>query len=241
MREKLEFKEGGDIVLLGNDRVLRSEYCPYRRRVREGETTLRFLPSIKGSAFDWMMPLDVYGDIGGYTFLSPTTLNRAAEDPIVDAGLKLKKLRPESMYSKVRNPKGLVLRSRKVGMAWAVEQEAPEGERLCLWTGSLYDGVWGGEPGLGYRIRKYADDDDIIDPDSGREVTITKVTGVDFPTYLIKAGMGVAILDEYLALLTDEELEVITPLENTLYEVGEDEIKQHLKSHIGEELYKLCQ
>ena len=237
--------------------ILRDELYKRKKKFSEGDTWLRFLPSIKGSKYDWMMRLDVYTvktAAGGVTFVSPTTFNEKAENPFDTASRWIHKNKPELKSNKDTNPNGLRLYPSPQGLSWVVDEQAPEGERLALYLASMYDGVRGGSSGAAHRIKTLAEErdtepgspshgelvyGDITNPESGRlvKINVTKPKGQEFQSYAMSIGQKQSPLSASLDKLTEEEHNLIAPLERVVYVPTVEEIHEILKGYIGSELY----
>jgi len=236
------------------DLVFKEEYKGRKCRFGQGLTWLRFLPAVKPSVYDWMMPVEIHRDINGVTFVSPRSLDSNVQTPFDIARMWLYKNNKGALSSRDKNPNGLRLYSQRYGIAWAIEEAAPEGQRLKLFYASLYDGVRGGTTGLGYNVRREADardnepgsptvgqliHGDVTDPNSGRLVKVERAPTEknEYASYKAGIGKNPAPVEHFLNLLTDEEMEMITPLENTIYIPSEQEMLDILKRYIGEEFY----
>jgi len=237
------------------DLVFKEEYKGRKCRFGQGLTWLRFLPAVKPSVYDWMMPVDIHRDINGVTFASPRSLDSNVQTPFDIARMWLYKHNKGALSSRDKNPNGLRLYSQRYGIAWAIEEAAPEGQRLKLFYASLYDGVRGGTTGLGYNVRREADardnepgsptvgqliHGDVTDPTSGRLVKVERAPTEknEYASYKAGIGKNPAPVEHFLNLLTDEEMELITPLENTIYIPSEQEMLDILKRYIGDEFYE---
>jgi hypothetical protein len=236
------------------DLVFKEEYKGRKCRFGQGLTWLRFLPAVKPSVYDWMMPVEIHRDINGVTFVSPRSLDSNVQTPFDIARMWLYKHNKGALSSRDKNPNGLRLYSQRYGIAWAIEEAAPEGQRLKLFYASLYDGVRGGTTGLGYNVRREADardnepgsptvgqliHGDVTDPTSGRLVKVERAPTEknEYASYKAGIGKNPAPVEHFLNLLTDEEMELITPLENTIYIPSEQEMLDILKRYIGDEFY----
>lgn len=237
------------------DLVFKEEYKGRKCRFGQGLTWLRFLPAVKPSVYDWMMPVEIHRDINGVTFVSPRSLDSNVQTPFDIARMWLYKNNKGALSSRDKNPNGLRLYSQRYGIAWAIEEAAPEGQRLKLFYASLYDGVRGGTTGLGYNVRREADardnepgsptvgqliHGDITEPTTGRLVKIERAPTEknEYASYKAGIGKNPAPVEHFLNLLTDEEMEMITPLENTIYVPSEQEMLDILKRYIGDEFYE---
>ena len=234
--------------------TLKEEFRELNLSFRQGITWLRFLPAIRGSIYDWMMPLDVFHDIAGVTFASPKSFDPNAHSVVDAASMWLRRNHPETLFNRVTNPHGFKPWPRRVGVSWVVENDAPEGERLRLFARSLYDGKRGGATGLAYNLYSEANSrdvepnspttgvlihGDITSPAEGRLVKIEKVAASksEYANYKVSIGKNPAPLKHFMALLTEKENNLIQPLENTIYVPSEEEQKEILRRYIGDKLY----
>lgn len=236
------------------DMTCKEEYRELMIRFKAGLTWLRFLPSIKGSMYSWMMPLDIHADIAGTTFTSPRALDRNAPSVFENAQRWFKRHHPEALYSRDTNENGLKLYSKRVGASWVIEEQAPEGERLRLLIRSLYDGIRGGTTGLAYNIHHEAEScdnepgsgtvgqrihGDITEPTAGRLVKIERMQSdkSEYANYKIGIGKNPAPISHFMALLTEKEHNLITPLEKVVYIPTEEEQKEVLRRFIGDKFF----
>jgi hypothetical protein len=237
--------------------ILRDDLYKRKKKFGEGESWLRFLPSITGSKYEWMMRLDVYTvktASGGVTFVSPNTFDERAENPFVTASKWLRKNKPEVLSNKDSNPDGLRLYPSPQGLSWVIDEKAPEGERLSLYLASMYDGSRGGTTGAAYRVKSLAEEKDtepgsptlgeliygdITHPETGRlvKISVTKPKGQEFQSYTMAIGQKQSPLEASLKALTDEEHNLIAPLDRVVYVPTVEEIHEILKGYIGAELY----
>jgi hypothetical protein len=263
MRKEIQFinntgRSSGPVAktreLTFRDIVFQEEYKTKKCRFGQGLTWLRFLPAVSPSVYEWMMPVDIHRDINGVTFVSPKTLDSNVQTPFDIARSWFQKNNKGALSSRDKNPNGLRLYPQKYGVAWAIEEAAPEGQRLKLFYASLYDGVRGGTTGLGFNVKREADSrdnepgsptmgqlihGDITDPKAGRLVKVERAPSEknEFASYTAGVGKNPAPVDHFLSLLTDEEMDMIIPLEKTLYIPSNEEMCDILKRYIGEDFY----
>lgn len=233
--------------------VFKEAYRSRKARFTQNLTWLRFLPAIKPSVYDWMMPIEVHRDINGVTFTSPKTLDSNNQSCFDIARIWFQKNNSMLLSSKDKNPNGYKLYPMRFGVSWVVEEQAPEGEKLKLLLASLYNGERGGTTGLAYNIRKEADardnepnsksagqliHGDITNPTTGRLVKVERLAGGEYASYKAGIGKNAAPIDHFLAQLTDEEMNLLCPLESTLYIPSEQEQHELLRRYIGEKHYQ---
>jgi hypothetical protein len=236
------------------DIVFKEEYKTRKCRFGQGLTWLRFLPAVNPSVYEWMMPVEIHRDMGGVTFTSPKTLDSNVQSPFDIARMWFQKNNKGALSSRDKNPNGLRLYPQKYGVSWVIEEAAPEGQRLKLFYASLYDGVRGGTTGLGFNVKREADardnepgsptmgqliHGDITDPKTGRLVKVERAPSEknEFASYTAGIGKNPAPVEHFLSLLTDEEMDMITPLEKTIYIPSDEEMCDILKRYIGQDFY----
>lgn len=215
-------------------------------------TWLRFLPGIRGSEYGWIMPFKRFHDNEGRfpTFVDPASLGHPS---VFQQALNWFRANDkEALYNKA-NPRGFRFYPQERCLAWAIDNEAPDGQKIRLFNSSMYDGVRGGSPGLGHQLYTEAvsvDSEpgsatlgakiygDISDPQEGRLVGIEKSTPQSgdnqFASYSVRIGKSVSALD---LSKFGEEVDLIKPLEQVLHVPTEEEQKSYLKAYIGSERY----
>jgi hypothetical protein len=184
------------------------------------------------------------------SFVDPSTFGQ--QSIFAQAQNWFRKNAPEQLRKKDSNPRGFKLYPAKRGIAWVLVEGAPEGDRLKLIHTSLYDGQFGGAPGMGHNwfaLAESIDNEpgsptlgqkiygDITDPTAGRLTKIEKTDGGDFANYSVGIGKSDAPLEPLMASMTDAEHDLIRPLEKVLRIPTEDEQKGYLKKLIGEKLF----
>jgi len=182
------------------------------------------------------------------TFVDPATF----KEPSIffKASAWLRKNEPECIASRDTNPNGFKLWPQKRGLAWVIDEAAEEGKRLRLLNVSLYDGSRGGSTGWGHDLVTEAnavDNEpgsptqgqsiygDITSNETGRQFCVTKIGTGATASYKVTIGKTATPLN--LDMLTDEEMELICPLEKTLHVPSEEEQKAYLRAYIGEERF----
>lgn len=231
-------------------------------RFNNGDNWVRILPPIQGSSYMWMMRLEIIQAPDGQgerlpTFCHPKTFERGARSPFDDAFDWYFKNMREGLYSRYKNPNGVKLTTRSEGLCWMILSGAEPGEKLGLFHGNLYDGNWGGGPGLAYRIWSEANQidkepnsptfeqkiyGDITAPNAGNIILIEKKkpeSGERYASYNVRIGKTVAPIDKYIDMLTDEEHDLLVPLENVLYQTTQQEQHDILREYIGSKQYKI--
>ena len=261
--KKLEFVNNAHLAndpvaktkeLAFRDIVFKEEYRSKKAKFGQGITWVRFLPAIKPSVYDWMMPIEIHQDINGTTFANPKTLDSNADNPFETARNWLNRHNKGALQSKDKNPNGLRLYSKRMGVSWIINAEAPEGERLRILYASLYDGSRGGTTGLGFNVKNEANardmepgsanvgqllHGDITDPNAGRLVKIERNLSdkSEYASYKAGIGKNAAPVDAHLAQLTEAEVDLIVPLERIIYIPTVDEQLEILRKYIGETFF----
>lgn len=239
--------------------VLKKEYSSLSKGFKQKTNWVRFLPPLQGSSFQWMLSIEMFAQPDGQTlteFVDPKCYDRSARSAFAEALAWFKANAKENLYNRDKNPTGFKFNSKKMGIAWYIDTSAPEGEKLKLLNTSLYDGTWGGSPGLAFKIWMEANAvetepgaanegqklyGDISDPTTGRLVLIekNKPEGGDnkYSSYAVRVGKQVQPIAEYMDQLTDEEHQLLCPLENVYKKLSYQEQKAILKDYIGKKWY----
>lgn len=230
-------------------------------RWNNGDNWVRILPPIQGSSYLWMMRLEIIQAPDGQgerlpTFCHPKSFERGARSPFDDAFDWYRKEMKEGLHSRDKNPNGVKLTSKSEGLCWMVLTGAEPGEKLGLFCASLYDGSWGGGPGLAYRIWSEANQidkepdsptfeqkvyGDITAPKAGNLVLVEKKkpeSGDRYASYLVRIGKTAAPVEKYIDTLSDEEHDLLVPLEKVLYQPTEQEQHDMLREYIGAKRYR---
>lgn len=236
------------------------DFAKLSHKFKSPQTWLRILPPIQGSSYQWMMAAEVFQSPGEgieFTeFVHPKTFDKNAPCPFDEARIWFNKNAKDQLANKDTNPNGFKLNPKKIGISWVVDISAEDGERLKLLDKSLYDGSWGGAPGLSCNIWMTANQvetepgspdegkklyPDISDPKEGRLVGITKTKpdggSSKFASYSVKIGSKPSNLDKIIEGLTDEEHQLLCPLENVLYQPSYEEQLEFLRAYIGDKWF----
>jgi hypothetical protein len=239
------------------DYTYREGYAELQLKFQQKITWLRFLPAIKGTQYEWILPFNVYKAPEGQTH--PTFVDpKSFEKPCVwdYAQNWFRKNAPEQLQKRDVNPHGFKLRSTPRGLAWVLVSGNESGNILKLLNVSTYDGSYGGTTGLGHSIKQEAflrDNEpgsptagelihgDITEPEKGKLVCIEKSipeTGdTKYASYTARIGKSDAPLSDLYEKLTDEEVDKLTILENVIRIPSEDEQKHYLRQYIGDSWY----
>lgn len=212
------------------DRVLKPAYQDRRLRFGEGVTRFRIVPSIKPSRFAWCMSLPVLGYPGG-RFIHPRIFSAGTRSAYDHAYQWLRENNPAALFSKT-NREGIRLLTDKLCLFWVLVEDADKvSARLLL--ASDYDASRGGSAGLGHEIWKATRDcdetgaqvADAISPTAGVFVTVEKRLGkgAKFPAYSVRIGRQPAPIAPLLERMSAEERSVLTPLENVVQQLTEEE------------------
>ena len=219
-----------------NDSLLRPEYVPKKLRFPAGKTMIRIVPSIRPSMYDWMIGVQAINYKDG-RHAHPRTLG-AGKSVFDHAFSWLNTHRPETLFSK-GNRDGYRLLTDPVSVFWAIVEE--RGNWVArLFVGSGYDGSRGGVPGLGcqiYRMVKDLADEanplaDPADPEEGVMICVEKLqpAGAKYASYSLRLGSHPTPISKLISQMTEEEVSVLCPLENTIRILGEDEEWARLKN-----------
>jgi hypothetical protein len=226
-----------------------------------GVNWIRILPRIQGSLYGWMMRAEVIQPPDGQSdrlpsFCHPKSFERGARSPFDDAHDWFKKEAIQNLFHREKNPHGFKLTARSVGVCWAIHTGREPGEKLILVDSSLYDGAWGGSPGLSYKIWTEANQvdtepnsptyeqkvyPDITDKDAGNLVLVEKKRpekGDRYSSYIVRIGKTAAPIEPYWEALTEEETSLVVPLENVFHRPSEQEQHEMLKDYIGPKFYR---
>jgi hypothetical protein len=234
------------------DNTFKPEYKDLVLKFEQPATWLRILPSIEGSLFPWLAPFSLHTAPNGKEFpkfVSPGQISLWNE-----ANRWLNKNRKQALKNKDTNPSGINLYPSDRGLAWVLVQGAEEGHTLRLLNVSTYSGERGGTMGLGHNILEQAlleDSEpgsetqgqpvfgDITDPKTGRMICITKkaaASKAEFASYSVQIGKKATPFTELFDKLTDAELKLIVPLENTLQIPTREDEERYLRQYLGNEL-----
>lgn len=234
--------------------VFKEDYKDLKARWKAGNTWVRFLPKLKGSEYRWLMRLEVIKDMSKTAFVHPKTFDTNYMGPIEEARNWLFNNDKGATRSRANNPDGYKLWTTPVGVAWCVDQGMDEGKRLRLFAESLYNGEYGGNPGLADHLWKEANATDhepgsdtygakvygdIVHPETGRRVCIRKLEAKDneYASYSCEIGKHTVPIAEATSLLTQEEKDICCPLENVVYVPTDDEILSMLKRYLSLDHY----
>ena len=122
-----------------------------------------------------------------------------------------------------------------------------EGDKTVarLLYASGYDGSRGGIPGLGYQLWKAAKEVDetgkvvanAVDPNAGFRVCIEKTQnpGAKYPSYSLRVGRIPAPIGEIMDVMDAEEINAISPLENVIEQLCEEDQWKALETYIAKE------
>jgi len=212
------------------DLILKEEYRSRRLRFEPGMTWMRILPAFKTSPFAWMLGVHALSFESGH-FAHPKTLHPNARSVWDHCYGWAKENHPQALYSKA-NKQGIRLLTDPVCVFWAlVEQNGTYVARL--FQGSGYDASRGGAPGLGHQILKLTQEVDERDnlvaepvhPERGVLIGVekTKTTGSQYPSYALRVGRQPAPMADVLGKTSDEEIEVLRPLEKVIRAVSDEE------------------
>ncbi len=214
-------------------------------RFPEGTTWLRFLPAIKGSTENWLMRID--------RLELPNAKMAYPRGPLLEkVKTWLKENASDKIYTK-DDKSGLKLWPKPFMLGYCVIEAFPKGERLKIFGASGYDGGRGANPGLGHRIASAAsatDNEpgspafgarihlDLADATEGRMVSVTRHGADQTTSYDAKIGSKAAPLsmERLQELLTNDELEMVMPLEKIVQSTDDATLEEHLTRELGTEV-----
>ncbi|MEI7910656.1 MAG: hypothetical protein WCK77_13550 [Verrucomicrobiota bacterium] len=218
-----------------NDSILRPEYAPRKLRFPPGKSMIRIVPSIKPSAFDWMIGVQTLNYKDG-RHAHPRTLG-SGKSAFDHAYSWFHAQKPEALFTN-GNRAGYKLLADPVSMFWCLVEE--DGKWVArLYVGSGYDGSRGGVPGLGCQIYKMVKDlteeanplADPVHPENGVMITVEKLhpAGSRYPSYSLRLGSNPAPISQLISRMADEEISALCPLENTIRILSMDEEFERLE------------
>ena len=221
-----------------------------------GVNWVRILPRVQGSLYGWMMRAECIQPPDGQgerlpSFCHPKSFERGAYSPFDAAYDWFMRNNRGALYHREKNPNGFKLTPRSIGVCWGIHTGRDPGNRLILIDASLYDGAWGGGPGLSYKIWTEANQvdtepnsptfeqkiyPDITDEEGGNLVLVEKKRpekGDRYSSYTVRIGKSAAPISAYWDQLSKEEQDMIVPLEKTFYRPSVQEQEEMLRDYIG--------
>lgn len=212
------------------DLVLKSEFDARRFHFPAGETWLRIIPALQDSNKDTYLGVHALQYKGG-RHCHPRTVSPGDKSVFDKAYAWHQQNDKDSLFCK-SNKDGYRFLTDPLILMWIItELQGKAVTRLVLAKG--YDGSRGGVPGLGHQIwalSQEIDEDgallgDPADPELGVQICVTKSQAKDakYPSYRVKRGRVPAPIADMLASIDDEELSVLTPLENVVHVPSEEE------------------
>ena len=211
------------------DLILKPEYSA-RRYKFPGEIWFRILPALLGSK-SWMLPVHSLNYPGG-RHVHSKTLTPGAKS-VFDLAYQWHKInRPEALYTRTNKTTGHRLLSDPLCIFWIIIQEGSKTlARLVVASG--YDGSRGGSPGIGHQIwqltRQEGEDgsrvSNPVDPTDGVQICVKKTQpqGSRYPSYSVHLGRVPAPIDEIIKRMELAEIAALTPVENVVRQISEEE------------------
>ena len=219
-----------------NDSLLLPAYVERKLRFPVGKSWIRIVPSIKPSAFDWMIGVQALNYPGG-RHTHPRTLE-AGKSVFDHAFAWFKANKPEALFSRA-NLDGYRLLADPVSV-FASLVEIDHKVLTRYFIGSGYDGSRGGVPGLGCQIYKMVKDiaeeanplANPADPEEGVMICVEKLqpAGAKYASYSLRLGSHPTPISKLISQMTEEEVSALCPLENTIRILSEDEEWARLKN-----------
>ncbi|MEI7910648.1 MAG: hypothetical protein WCK77_13510 [Verrucomicrobiota bacterium] len=218
-----------------DDSILRPEYAARKLRLPVGKTMIRIVPSIKPSAYDWMIGVQALNYKGG-RHAHPKTLG-SGKSAFDHAFAWFKSNRSEALFSRA-NMSGYRLLTDPVTQFWCLVEE--DGKWVArLYVGSGYDGSRGGVAGFGCQIYKMVKDltkeanplADPVDPENGVMICVEKMqpAGSRYPSYSLRLGSNPAPISQLISRMAEEEIAALCPLERTIRILSENEEYERLE------------
>lgn len=219
------------------DLTFKPEFRSRVLRLKPGLTWLRFLPSIKGSVCPWLY------QFGRLEFESAKLVYPTG--PLLETAKKYLRENEGSLIYTKEHKSGLKLWPLPRAIAWVIDADAPEGERLRIFLASAYRGERGANLGLAAKLSELLMETnqepgspffgkrvypDITDPRDGRLVGITRTGQGEHTGYSVKIGNASHTLNT--ELLTDEEAQLICPLEKTVQEISDEQLEKILAAEL---------
>lgn len=228
-----------------DDLILRPEYQSRKFTFPMGQTCIRILPQLAGTA-GWMHEIEVLTRPYGQ-HLHPKSFKgtgKAKGKSVYDISYSwLRANMPDTLFSKV-NPKGFRLLPTKMAICYLLV-EIDGKMQAKLFVGSSYDGgTAGGNCGVAHQLFKVASEinqpagHDATHAEHGVQIVVEKTTphGAKYPTYKMTRANVETPISRYLERMDESELEAIRPLHEVLRRLEPEEEWELVAKVIGEEL-----
>lgn len=226
------------------DHILKPEFKKLQLRFENGETWLRILPSVNGSAYGWLFPIQTLKYKNGQ-FAHPRTLRPNAKSVFDHAYSYLREFEPQLLYSKVNKTGARLLSSPRCAF-WAIVYSETGDHALKLVVESGYDGTRGGARGLGYEIwRKVNEKDEngepvnnAVHPHDGVLICVerSKPQNADYANYSVRIGRQRCPVDELLEKVNPADTKALCPLEQVIHDPSEEEQWTYLSAVLTPEM-----
>lgn len=245
---------------------LSEDYSKLVLKLKEGDNLVRFMPPIKGTTYSsFVLPLLV-AKIDNTEFVTAIgdqavgIANRQVRDtsPLATAYWYLYKNSRNSLYSSRENPNGFRLRPKQVGVSWVITFDEERKPIVRLIQASLYSGDKGTKGVLGEVLLKSKEEDvdpvtgektpkfgDISDPESGNFVNIKKIKDHEISDPIKSVSYQTTIsskpspaLSDLLAKVSDEEIDILQPLDNIINVASDEQQRIILKEYLGNDYYR---
>ena len=203
-----------------DDSLLMPEFSRFKMLFGTGDTWLRIVPPIKGSAYPWHIIARTHNYEGG-RHTHPGTLDK--RDSVFDRAYAwIKANMPKALFSKA-NKDGIRLLTDPVVVFWMLTDIAGKPVPR-LFVASGYDGSRGGVPGLGHQIVRAVAAATVpgtqgpVDPDGGVMICVAKTApaGGRFPSYSVRLGNDPVPIRPILDRMDQGEFDRLRPLEQTI-------------------------
>ena len=207
---------------------------------------MRILPSLKGSEKGWMLGVHSLQYPGG-RHAHPKTITPGKRSVFDHAYAWCKENQAQNLFSK-QNRDGYRLLADPICLFWVlVEEDGKPVARLLLASG--YNGSRGGVAGLGHQIwelTKEVDEDgnpvgNPLDPQTGVQICVEKrqASGAPYPNYSLRMGRVPAPVADMFEKMSPDEMAALTPLEDVIHRMTEEEEWKLLENVIDPETVSL--
>jgi hypothetical protein len=221
------------------DLILKPEYRDRRFSFPEGKTVIRVLPQLAGAP-GWMQAVFTLNYTGG-RHAHPKSVTPRAESVFDHAYRWLRSTTPTKLWSKLC-PDGYRLLTSPMAICWLLlEIDGQIQSRLFL--GGAYNGSAGGSPGIAHKLFELAsqlnaDGHDAAHSEHGVQITVEKTStkGEKYPVYSMTRHEHPAPIKAYLEKMAEEEVNVICPLTDMIYQVNAEQEWELLAKIVGDEL-----
>lgn len=243
MRKTIEFQPStNDSALLTRgmsnvyeDLVFTDTHRKFRHQFGPGKTKIRLLPSTAVDN-DWLLEIPTLQHANG-RHTHPRVGDAQSVYDLAYAYMKEK--HPTRLFGK-SNKTGIRLLSMPISVCWAVVQDT-NGIKLRLVHNSFYDGKYGGETGLGFKIynqvlsvgKKCNLPGHPLNHLDGTSLLVERIAGTDtkFASYRVSLADDRSPLQPLLDKVSDVEFNALCPLKETI-RILEPEVEWRLLAKV---------